>query len=90
MMSMERPYMLVEFMIVETWFQETVPSHEVCYIVFGGQERAHRTYEYLVSPSYGSLRWVSAADGQIPSGAVHGGRASSDEPLFIGRAYYEV
>ncbi len=67
-----------------------VPSHGVCYIAYGGQERAHRTYEYLVSPSYGSLRWIRAADGQIPSGAVHGGRASSGEPLFIGRAYYEV
>ena len=66
-----------------------VPSHGVCYVAYGGEERAHRTYEYLVSPAYGSLNWLSAADGQIPSGAIHGGRTSSGEPLFIGRAYYE-
>ncbi|XP_054155092.1 uncharacterized protein LOC128953615 [Oppia nitens] len=66
-----------------------VPSHGVCYVPYDGQERAHRTYEYLVAPSYGSLVWRSAGNGGIPSGAVHGGRMSSGEPLFIGRAYHE-
>ena len=66
-----------------------VPSHGVCYVPFAGDERAHRTYEYLVAPAYGNLVWIAAADGQVPSGAVHGGRISTGEPLFIGRAYYE-
>jgi len=66
-----------------------VPSHGVCYIAYGGEERPHRTYEYLVQPHYGALRWVTAHNGAIPSGAVHGGRTSSGEPLFIGRAFHE-
>jgi hypothetical protein len=58
-------------------------------VAYGGEEKAHRTYEYLVQPHYGALRWLSAHGGAIPSGAVHGGRCSSGEPLFIGRAFYE-
>jgi hypothetical protein len=67
-----------------------VPSCGVCYVAYTGKELAHRSYEYLVTPTYGSLRWVSASNGQIPSGAVLGGHISCGEPLFVGRAYYEV
>jgi len=66
-----------------------VPSHGVCYIPYAGEERAHRTYEYLVTPAYGSLTWRSSADGAVPPGSVHGGTTSSGEPLYVGRAYYE-
>jgi len=66
-----------------------VPSHGVCYVAYSGRENAHSNYEYLVRPSYGSYAWHRAADGVIPSGAINGGRTSSGEPLFIGRAFYE-
>ncbi|XP_017462875.1 PREDICTED: natterin-3-like [Rhagoletis zephyria] len=66
-----------------------VPSHGVVYVPISGEEKNSSTYEYLVRPNYGSLEWVPSADGVIPSGAVNGGHTSSQEPLFIGRAYYE-
>lgn len=66
-----------------------VPSHGVLYVPYGGEEHSHSNYEYLVRPTYGSLDWVPAADGVIPSGAVLAGNTSAGEGLFVGRANYE-
>ena len=35
-----------------------------------------------------SLVWINASNGDIPSGAVEGGRQSNGEVLYIGRAQY--
>ena len=66
-----------------------VPSHGVLYVPYGGEEKAHNSYEYLVRPAYGSLDWIPSEDGNIPEGAVLAGNTSDGEPLFVGRAYYE-
>lgn len=66
-----------------------VPSHQCIYVPYAGSEKRHDQYEYLVRPAYGSIDWVPAHDGLIPSGAVMGGRTSNGETLYIGRAYHQ-
>lgn len=62
-----------------------VPSHRVAYVPHGGQEHAKHQYEVLCN---GSVSWIPSAHGHIPPNAVAGGRTSSGEPLYIGRANY--
>lgn len=35
------------------------------------------------------MKWQPASNGQIPSGAVPGGKTASGETLYIGRVRYE-
>ncbi len=42
--------------------------------------------QYLVLPENCSVSWVKAHDGEIPPGALRGGRNAEDKPLYVGRA----
>ncbi len=42
----------------------------------------------MVNPQNCELVWIHASNGDIPSGAVEGGRQSNGEVLYIGRAQY--
>lgn len=64
---------------------KVVPSHGVAYVPYGGQEHPKNQYEVLCN---GNVSWIPSAHGHIPSNAVVGGRTSSGEPLYIGRANY--
>ncbi len=43
----------------------------------------------LVNPQNCELVWIHASNGDIPSGALEGGRQSNGEVLYIGRAQYK-
>lgn len=62
------------------------PSHQCCYIPYGGKEYKHPDYEVLVNPSsQEQLVWVPAQEGSVPTGAIAAGRTRNGETIFIGR-----
>lgn len=65
-----------------------VPSHGVCYVAYAGQEHGHREYQVLTNPNGANLVWVPSSGGEVPLGALQGGRQSDGQTLFIGRAYH--
>ncbi|XP_055859193.1 uncharacterized protein LOC129921409 isoform X2 [Episyrphus balteatus] len=64
---------------------KVIPNKSCAYICHGGCEIVKDHFEVLTGFGY---RWVPAADGFVPPGAVEGGRTVQGEPLFIGRANY--
>ncbi len=42
----------------------------------------------MINPQNCELVWIHASNGDIPSGALSGGRQSTGEVLYIGRAQY--
>ena len=58
-------------------------------MAYGGNEHPHHTYQVLTNPHHNELAWAHAHDGQVPTGALIGGRQSDGVPLYIGRAHYD-
>jgi len=63
-----------------------VPSHRCAYVAWGGKENSKHDYEILCSCA---PRWVPSGSGQIPPGALPGGRSENGETLYIGRAFHQ-
>jgi hypothetical protein len=59
-----------------------------CNIGYGGREVEVRNYEALVQQGSVPLRWVAAAGGQVPAGAVTGGQEPG-RTLYICRANFQ-
>ncbi|PXF45300.1 hypothetical protein BWQ96_04941 [Gracilariopsis chorda] len=59
------------------------------FIPWGGEENSFFTYEVLTNPTGIEVTWVQASMGEIPPNAVVGGKTSSGEPEFVGRADHE-
>ena len=57
------------------------PAFNAANIPYGGREIAAKCYEVWVGPA----RWVKAANGRIPSGAIAAGREAGGEPLYVAR-----
>ncbi|XP_044745702.1 uncharacterized protein LOC123307447 isoform X1 [Coccinella septempunctata] len=64
---------------------KVIPNKDVAYIAYGGEEHSKCEYQVLCEQRFD---WVSARDGEIPDGAVEGGRTCDGEPLYIGRAHH--
>jgi len=64
---------------------KVIPSKNVAYVSFDGQEIAKYSYEVLCN---GNVQWIHSGHGQVPPNAVPGGRTSSGETLYIGRAWH--
>lgn len=62
---------------------KVVPSHQVCYIPWGGAEQAKTEYQVLCNCD---PVWMPATEGRVPTGALPAGETEGVEPLFIGRA----
>ena len=62
-----------------------VPSHNVCYAAYAGNEHGERFYQALTAPANAEFVWVRSEHGQVPTGAIQGGITSSGEKLYIGR-----
>uniref|UniRef100_T1IXB6 Uncharacterized protein n=1 Tax=Strigamia maritima TaxID=126957 RepID=T1IXB6_STRMM len=61
------------------------PGHGTCYISHGGNEISKPNYEVLINSGQWQMQWLPSSNGQVPSGAIQGGRTSNGEPLYIGR-----
>lgn len=64
---------------------KVLPSKQVAYIAYNGQEIAKQQYEVLCN---GNVTWVQSGHGSVPPNAVVGGRTSNGEPLYIGRTHF--
>lgn len=62
------------------------PSHRCIYVPFGGGEHKYHQYEVLVNPGNRvKLEWIHRKNGNVPNGAVQGGRDSGGEVYYVGR-----
>ena len=51
----------------------------------GNKEHSKQQYEVLVADANAKYQWIRSSNGQVPHGAIQGGRTSRGEPLYIGR-----
>ncbi|XP_022662888.1 natterin-4-like [Varroa destructor] len=68
---------------------KVVPSHECCYVSWGGLEKRYDEYEILVAEHDHEFTWASCQGGELPTGAIQGGVTGDAEKLFIGRAEHD-
>ncbi|XP_044578754.1 natterin-3-like [Cotesia glomerata] len=61
------------------------PEHGVAYVAHGGAEHIKHDFEILMPAEF---HWIPSRHGQVPPGAVEGGRTSNGEVLFVGRAHH--
>ncbi|XP_024943927.1 uncharacterized protein LOC107270855 [Cephus cinctus] len=65
---------------------KVIPSKDVAYVCWGGDEHAKRDYEILCQKVF---RWIPSNDGHIPENAVSTGYTPDGEPLYVGRTFHE-
>ncbi|XP_063980313.1 natterin-3-like isoform X2 [Diachasmimorpha longicaudata] len=61
------------------------PEHGIAYVPYGGNEIMKHDFEVLMPVEF---RWVPSRHGQVPHGAVEGGRTSTGETLYVGRTIH--
>ncbi|XP_077285476.1 uncharacterized protein LOC143910754 [Arctopsyche grandis] len=61
---------------------KVIPSKQVAYISYGGQEVVKDQFEVLCQPT---VSWNFCSGGQIPDGAVEVGNTADGEVLYFGR-----
>uniref|UniRef100_A0A182IQW8 Uncharacterized protein n=1 Tax=Anopheles atroparvus TaxID=41427 RepID=A0A182IQW8_ANOAO len=64
---------------------KVLPSKQAAYVSHNGQEILKHSFEVLCG---GNVSWVHAGFGSVPPTAVYGGRTSTGETLYIGRAHH--
>ncbi|CAH1117733.1 unnamed protein product [Phaedon cochleariae] len=64
---------------------KVIPSKNVAYVAYGGEEHGKSQFQVLCEQRFD---WVPSSNGNIPYGAVEGGRTSDGEPLYIGRVHH--
>lgn len=62
---------------------KVMPSKNIAYIPYNGQEIAKYEWQVLCGSGFS---WVSSASGHVPPEAVTAGHQSNGEPLYVGRA----
>ncbi|XP_030761870.1 uncharacterized protein LOC115886738 [Sitophilus oryzae] len=65
---------------------KVVPNKQVAYVAYGGSEHELTQYQVLCEQRFD---WLPSGGGNIPPGAVEGGRTADGESLFIGRVYHD-
>ncbi|KOB68990.1 Farnesoic acid O-methyltransferase [Operophtera brumata] len=63
--------------------------HNAASIMYDGKEISKQNIEVLCAAPE-NLRWVPASNGNVPPGAIPGGRTTSGETLYVGRARYQL
>ncbi|PZC73230.1 hypothetical protein B5X24_HaOG209910 [Helicoverpa armigera] len=63
--------------------------HNAASVVYDGKEISVQNIEVLCAKPE-NLRWVPASNGNVPPGAIPGGRTASGETLYVGRARYQL
>lgn len=63
--------------------------HNSASVMYEGKEIPVQNIEVLCAKPE-NLRWVPASNGNIPPGAIPGGRTSTGETLYVGRARYQL
>lgn len=63
--------------------------HNSASVTYNMKEVPVQNIEVLIAKP-GSLRWIPASRGNVPPGAIPGGKTSSGETLYVGRAKYQL
>ncbi|CAH0401522.1 unnamed protein product [Chilo suppressalis] len=63
--------------------------HNTASVMYNGKEISVQNIEVLCAKPE-NLRWVPASNGNIPPGAIAGGRTANGETLYVGRARYQL
>ncbi|CAH0720988.1 unnamed protein product, partial [Brenthis ino] len=63
--------------------------HNAASVMYNGKEIPVQNIEVLCARPE-SLRWVPASNGNLPPGAIEGGKTISGESLFVGRARHQL
>lgn len=63
--------------------------HNSASIMHDGKEVPVQNIDVLCSMPE-NLRWIPASNGNVPPGAIPGGRTASGETLYVGRARYQL
>ncbi|CAH2097253.1 unnamed protein product [Euphydryas editha] len=63
--------------------------HNSASVMFNGKEIPVQNIEVLCAKP-DSLRWVPSSNGNVPPGAIVGGKTSSGETLYVGRARHQL
>ncbi|XP_066259122.1 uncharacterized protein [Euwallacea similis] len=67
---------------------KVIPNKRAVYVPYGGKEIAVPTFKVLTGRMPHRFVWVSCAGGNVPPGAVPGGRTSGGEILYVGRVHH--
>ncbi|XP_031333182.1 natterin-3-like isoform X2 [Photinus pyralis] len=65
---------------------KVIPERHTAYVAYGGCEHVKNNFQLLCEQRFD---WVPTSAGNIPPGAVEGGRTESGEPLYIGRVWHD-
>ncbi|XP_023024558.2 uncharacterized protein [Leptinotarsa decemlineata] len=65
---------------------KVIPGKRIAYVCYNGAEVGVERFQVLCEQRF---EWIPTSGGDIPEGAVEGGKTSDGEPLYIGRAYHE-
>uniref|UniRef100_A0AAR5P7J1 Uncharacterized protein n=1 Tax=Dendroctonus ponderosae TaxID=77166 RepID=A0AAR5P7J1_DENPD len=65
---------------------KVIPEKNVAYVAYGGAEHPKDRYQVLCEQRFD---WEPTSGGQVPPGAVEGGRTSDGETLYIGRVHHD-
>lgn len=63
--------------------------HNSASVVYDSKEISVQNIEVLCAKP-DDLRWVPASNGNVPPGAIPGGRTASGETLYVGRAQHQL
>ncbi|CAH2059729.1 unnamed protein product, partial [Iphiclides podalirius] len=63
--------------------------HNAASVMYSGKEIPVQNIEVLCSKPE-NLRWVPASNGNVPPGAIPGGKTASGETLYVGRARHQM
>ncbi|XP_038219627.1 WW domain-binding protein 11-like [Zerene cesonia] len=63
--------------------------HQAASVMYNGKEVPVQNIEVLCAKP-DSLRWVPASNGSVPPGAISGGKTSTGEVLYVGRARHQL
>ncbi|KAF9807602.1 hypothetical protein SFRURICE_008815 [Spodoptera frugiperda] len=63
--------------------------HNAASVMYAGKEISVQNIEVLCARPE-DLRWIPSSNGNVPPGAIPGGRTSSGETLYVGRARYQL
>ncbi|XP_032523538.2 uncharacterized protein LOC116774867 [Danaus plexippus] len=63
--------------------------HNAASVMYNGKEIPVQNIEVLCAKP-DNLRWVPSSNGSVPSSAIPGGKTSSGETLYVGRARHQL
>lgn len=81
--------------IIRTWHEgglhpgKLAVRHSSATIPYEGKEVSVQNIEVLCAQPE-NLRWIAAANGNVPPGAISAGKTASGEALYVGRARYQL